>query len=279
MIRQSGAFLGTLLAASLALGAPASADSLADIRSELSQLAAQLQGLKSELTGNGASLQAAGGTNALDRMNTMEAELSRLTAQSEELQNRINRVVSDGTNRIGDLEFRLCELEDGCDVGNLPITQSLGGAQSGAAVPAAAPAAAASASSGKPELALSEKADFDRAKAVLDQGDFRGAADKFASFTQTYPGSPLTADAEYFQGQALASLGQTTGAANAYLRGFDAAKAGERAPDNLLGLGRELGKLGQVSDACVTLNEVGVRFPASPAAAQSRSAMAELSCR
>jgi len=33
--------------------------------------------------------------------------LTRLNSKAEELENRINRVVTDGTNRIGDLEFRL----------------------------------------------------------------------------------------------------------------------------------------------------------------------------
>ena len=39
--------------------------------------------------------------------------MQRLTSKSEELENRINRIVSDGTTRIGDLEFRLVELEGG----------------------------------------------------------------------------------------------------------------------------------------------------------------------
>jgi hypothetical protein len=99
------------------------AQTLADVRAELATLAAELQALRSELVQGGApAMQAAGGASALDRMNAIEAELSRLTAQTEQVQNHVNRVVADGTNRIGDLEFRLCELEDGCDPANLPIT-------------------------------------------------------------------------------------------------------------------------------------------------------------
>ena len=156
------------------------AQTLADVRAELSALAADLQALRSELVQGGASaLQAAGGASALDRMNAMEAALSRLTAQTEKVQNHVNRVVADGTNRIGDLEFRLCELEEGCDPENLPITQSLGGAPAGgteaAAVPVVTTPPATGAGTAVPELAVAEQADFDRAKGALDSGDFQGA--------------------------------------------------------------------------------------------------------
>ena len=56
----------------------------------------------------------------------MESELQRLTSKTEELENRVNRIVADGTRRIGDLEFRLVELEGG-DVGALGQTSTLGG--------------------------------------------------------------------------------------------------------------------------------------------------------
>ena len=49
----------------------------------------------------------------LERVQNIETELQRLTALSEELQFRVERVVQDGTNRVGDLEFRLVELEGG----------------------------------------------------------------------------------------------------------------------------------------------------------------------
>lgn len=164
--------LGAALAAPIAPQALAQekAQTLADIRAEIGLLRSSLQTLRSELTAGGAAaMQAAGGTSAIDRMNAMEAELTRLTSQTEALSNRVNSVISDGTNRIGDLEFRLCELEKGCDTSKLPETPVLGGGAAGAATGGgtAAPAAGATAT---PELALNEQADFDRAKAALDKG-------------------------------------------------------------------------------------------------------------
>lgn len=266
-------------ALALALAAPAMAQdkqTLADIRAELAQLSASIQGLRGELVASGASgMQAAGGASALQRMDTMEAQLSQLTSRTEELGNRIDRIVADGTNRIGDLEFRVCEIEEGCDISAVGQAAPLGGASNPVTAPA--PNAAAPKSSA-PDLAMNEQADFDRAKGVLGQGDFRGAADLFATFAETYPGGPLSADAMYLRGDALNQAGDTAGAARAWLEAFSAEPEGTRAADNLLGLGRALGQLGQMTEACATLAEVPNRFPAAPAAAQAQQARAGLNC-
>ena len=272
-IRQ--AVWGAALA--LALSAPAhaqSAETLADIRAELAQLSGQMQSLRAELVASGArGMQAAGGASALQRMDTMEAELSRLTSATEALQNRIEQVVKDGTNRVGDLEFRLCELEEGCDVGAIGQATPLGGAAAASAVTAPAPNKVGSGS-----LAMNEQADFDRAKGVLDQGDFRAAADLFATFAQTYPGGPLTDDAAYLRGEALLQANDVPNAARAWLDAFSAAPEGPRAADNLLELGKALGALGQKTEACATLAEVPARFPSSGAAGKVTAAQASLGC-
>lgn len=263
------------------------AQSLADIRAELQKLASDLQSLRSELVSGGApALQAAGGGSALERMDAMEAAMTQLTAQTEELQNRINRVVADGTNRIGDLEFRLVELEGG-DVSNLPITATLGQPGSAAPAPAApAPAAPAPDAAAAPvvdtagaSMAVNEQADFDRAQEVLGQGDFRRAADLFAAFAQSYPGGPLTVTALFQRAEALRQLGDTKGQAQSYLDAYNADPEGPRAAEALLALGRSLADLGQMSEACVMLSEVGARFPRSQAAADAANTMQGLQCQ
>ena len=108
-------------------------ETLADIRNELGQLAAQFNALKAELISTGAATSGAAGGDALTRMDTIEAELARLTARTEEVELKLNRVVSDGTNRIGDIEYRLCEVTEGCDPANLGATPTLGGDTGGSA--------------------------------------------------------------------------------------------------------------------------------------------------
>jgi tol-pal system protein YbgF len=259
------------------------AQTLADIRAELSALAAEFNALKAELVSSGAAATGAAGGDALQRMDTIEAELSRLTARTEEVELKLNRVINDGTNRIGDIEYRLCEATEGCDPANLGQTSVLGGdtgaSGAGAAPPPAVPADPAPATgTGGAELAVGEQADFDRAKEVLGSGDFRGAATLLATFTQSYPGGPLTQEAHYLRGDALASLNETSNAARAYLEAFSGNPEGPLAPDALLKLGQALGTLGQVQEACVTLQEVGTRYPGTAAATQSTAAIQGLGC-
>ncbi len=268
--------LALALAAAPLAGGAAGAETLADIRAELDQLAAEFNSLKAELTTTGATARAGGG-DALQRMDAIEAELARLTARTEEVELRLNRVVSDGTNRLGDLEYRLCEATPGCDPMNLGKTAVLGGDAGAAPTPTPAPAAP-SATTGGPEMAVAEKEDLDRAKEVLGQGDFRGAAALLAAYAQSYPGGPLIPEAHFLRGEALRQAGETADAGRAYLDAYSSDPQGEFAAPALLGLGRILGQLGQVNEACVTLGQIGAQYPQSPAAAEAPAAMQALGC-
>ncbi|MBM3615512.1 MAG: tol-pal system protein YbgF [Alphaproteobacteria bacterium] len=268
------------------LGLPAQAQdraqTLADIKAELGQLMAEFTALKSETVATGATGGSFGAGDVLQRIDAIEAELMRLTSRAEEIELRLTRVVSDGTNRIGDLEYRLCEVTEGCDPANLPETPMLGGdAAGGAAAPATPTAGAdpAPAAGAGPELAMGEQADFDRAKEVLGQGYFRAAADLFATFAQSYPGGPLSQEAAFLRGEALGQLGDTAGAARAYLDAFSGKSDGPFAAESLLKLGQALGDLGQVPDACVTLAEVPVRFPGTIHATNADVSRQGLGCQ
>lgn len=273
--------LAALPLLALPLSAPAGADTLADIRVELGQLAAEFNTLRNELSTTGASASVGGG-DALRRMDTIESELSRLTARTEEVELKLNRVVSDGTNRIGDIEFRLCEATPGCDPMNIAPSAPLGGAAAGSGgsggAAAPKPAAPAAGSSTAPELALSEKADFDRAKEVLGQGDFQGAATLFATYAQSYPGGPLVPEANFLRGEALRQAGQTANAGRAYVEAYSADPKGQFAGDSLLKLGQMLGQLGQMNEACMALGQVGVEYPGTSAAAEAPGAMQGFGC-
>ncbi len=275
-------FVVVLALLPLAAAAQDRTQTLADIRAELAALAAEFNSLKAELVSTGAATSGAAGGDALTRMDTIEAELSRLTARTEEVELKLNRVVADGTNRIGDIEYRLCEVTEGCDPANLGATPALGGDAGGGAAQPVQPVATdtgTAAGAGGAELAVSEQADFDRAKEVLGSGDFRGAAELFATYAQSYPGGPLIPEAHYQRAEALSKLGETSNAARAYLDAYTAAPEGPIAPDALLKLGEGLGALGEVPEACVTLAEVGARFPGSVAATQSTVAMQGLGCQ
>ncbi|MDN5787949.1 tol-pal system protein YbgF [Pseudorhodobacter sp.] len=249
------------------------AQSLADIRQELTVLNQTVMGLRSELATTGGATTGTFGGSVLERVDAIEAALAQLTSKTEQLEFRINNVVSDGTKRIGDLEFRLVELEGG-DLGSVGKTPTLGGDTG-----TVAPVSPTTPQTGGASLATNEQADLDRAKEVLGQGDFRSAADLFAAFAQTYTGGPLTAEAQFLRGEALSNLGETGEAARAWLEAFSSDMTGARAPEALFKVGQALAELGQGPEACVTLREAGARFPSDPFAGQATTAALGLGCQ
>ncbi len=255
------------------------ARTLADIRQDLTVLNVEIQRLRRELaTTGGPDVNVSGGT-VLERLDSIESELQRLTARTEELEYRIARIVEDGTNRIGDLEFRLVELEGG-DLSELGETPTLGGLS---AEPLPGPAPAPETPRGDngadgPLLAVGESTDFDRAQVALAEGRHAEAAEIFGRFRETYPGSPLAPRVYLGLGQALEGQGDTRGAAQAYLDGFSAHPDADVAPETLFRLGAALGALDRTDAACQILADVGVRFPGSEAAGQAAERMGELGC-
>lgn len=249
-------------------------ETLADIRQQLSILYVDVQRLKRELSTTLAPQGSENEVSVLARIDAIELELQRLTGKTEELEFRIERIVQDGTNRIGDLEFRLVELEGG-DVSLLGETTTLGGdvagtidqledTGSGDGIPT--------------ELAVGEEADFRRAYAALEAEEYQAAADQFRAFNQTYPGSPLSAEAYLRQGESLEGIGATSEAARAYLESYSGHPNNYTAPEALFRLGSALGKLGQFREACVTLNEVEVRHPGDEFVDAAQAEMLTLQC-
>ncbi len=277
-------------------------EALATIRAEIDALATDINGLRGELlapdpqtTGivNPAPLRA--------RVDQTALEVQRLQAAIEALTVRIEQVVADGTNRIGDLEFRLHELEGG-DFSTYkdppPLGEGAGAAdtselvalrpklRNGVSVTDVRPAAqvgldadslppAATPVAPEPQLdiattapaqqfAQTEQQSFDAALALLQSGDFAAADQAFGAFLATYPNSTLIGDAAYWRGGALAGLGNWNAAARSYLDSFSGAPQGPKAPEALFRLGQSLGRLGQVNEACLTLAEVPLRYPNMP---------------
>lgn len=249
---------------------------LADLRAELTALRGQLQGLRSELVASGAAgFQAAGGDTAIDRMNAMEQRLARLTDRTEQMQNRIDRVLAEESRRIADLEFRLCEMDGACDLAALTMQDP---GRGGSPVPDLGPAIPQPGEGGGKLVAAGEQADFDAARQVMASGDFRRAADMFGAVAEAHAGGALTAEALFLRGAALDSAGDTRGAAAAWLEGFAADPDGPRAAESLLGLARVIAHDGDPMAACLYLAEIPARFPGTPSAAEAETRLSRLAC-
>lgn len=248
---------------------------LADMRVQLDGLRAEFQTLRAQLVASGAAgYQAAGGDAAIDRMAAIEQRLARLTDRTEQLQNRITRVVAESTRQIDDLEFRLCEMDETCDLSAL-TTPDTGYLPGGADLSSAAPATGTE--TGKAPTAA-EQADFDAARKVLASGDFLRAADMFGKVAETHAGGPMTAEALYLRGQALAEADEDRAAAAAWLEGFAADPDGPRAAESLLGIAGIIQSEGDPTAACLYLAEIPARFPGTPQAEQADTQMSRLLC-
>lgn len=277
--------LGALLLSAM-LAVPAVAqdqgETLADIRQQLSVLHVDIQRLKRELSTTGAPGGSAQGGSVLARVDAIEAELQSLTGRVEELGFRVEQVVETGSNRVNDLNFRLCELEPNCDIATLEDMPRLGGTPAaGGATQITAPSAPVSPVQVAPdasELAVGEQDDFDNATLALSEARYEDAASGFGRFVETYPGSPLTAQAQLGRAKSLKAVGDSRESARAYLAAFSADPEGPDAPEALTGLGAALGALGQQSEACLTLSEVGMRFPGSDAEQSAATEMSSLGC-
>lgn len=265
------------LAVAISMAAPVSAQdnaTLTDIRSELSVLYVEILSLKQLLDPTGMRSGTSLSDSTLERVSSIEQSLQALTSRTEELEFQIGRIVADATNRIGDLEFRVCEVDPDCDIGELGETPTIGG---GAA--AANPTGLSELTFDNDEqLAVSEKNDFEAAQIALEEQRYQAAADLFEQFVETYPGGPLGIQAEMGRGKALELLGYHREAARAYLAAFSLDNTGAQAPYALLQLGKMLAAFGQIDESCIMLSEVGRRFPLTEPSIEAAGTLVSLNC-
>ncbi len=268
-----------LVCGALLLGlAPARAETVADIQAELTLLNGQVEQLRAELVKQGATrgLPTQPAT-ALTRLDQLQDELKRLTNRVDVLSNDISRIVQDATNRVGDIDFRLTEIEGG-DTALVAKPEPLGGGLTPMPRPSAPAAAGPATGDGAPQLAVTEKSDFDAAVAAAEAGDNAKAAQLFGAFLATYPDGPMSSEAQYRRAEALAAQSDWRGAARGFLDAFSGAPEGPLAAKSLYRLGSSLGELGQTQEACLTLLEVDSRYPGSEVAGDVAARKRALGC-
>lgn len=218
---------------------------LEDIRLDLVELAQQIETLRGELSATGSSgLTAQEAAGAMVRIDEFNENLRTALGRVEALEIRIQAIVDDGTRRIGDLDFRITEIEGG-DTTLLLNTVPLGG----------------QVDDGGADLASGERADFNAAKRALEDGDGATAATLLSAFVTAYPDGPLSTEARFLQGEALSLQGDHQNAARNYLKSFSSAPDSPFAARSLYGLSVSLNALGQTEQACLTLSEIQIRYP------------------
>jgi tol-pal system protein YbgF len=269
-----------LMLAAAPLGAQDAPDpqTLADVREELTILNGQVQQIREELVRTGAATGLPRDpAPALARLDQLEAELRELTNRVDVVTNDVRRIVEDASNRVGDIEFRLTELEGG-DVSALGRPEPLGGGLTAPAAPAPGAADPTAADPGAPELAVSERSAFEEARTAHEAGQLDRAVGLYEDFLASYPGGPLASEAQFWRGEALSATGSWSSAARSYLDSFSGAPGGPLAPRALYGLAVSLAELGQTEEACLTLAEVTARYPDAEIGADVSSKRQALAC-
>jgi Skp family chaperone for outer membrane proteins len=126
--------------------------------------------------------------SVLFRLDVIEEEMRNLTGIIEELQFYTKNIALDATNRIGDIEFRLTELEGG-DLSLLGNSRIIGGSKK--------------TSNANAELAITEKSSYDNALELLNEDRFELAIIEFDKLINAFPNGPLTVAAHYSKGDAF----------------------------------------------------------------------------
>ena len=268
-----------LVAAMLLVGSAAAQEAdqetLADIRQQLFDIYATMEGLRLQLRVTAGPGQQAGEavSPSAQRIDELEVELRQTMARIEELEFRIIRIAEDGARQIRDLEFRLVELGGG-DLSSIGPGTILGGepteheTEDAVAGTAGLPAG----------LPSGEQEGFDRALTAFESQDFAAAALMFGEFTDQFVISPLNVDAHYYRGVSESRRGNMTEAARAYLDSYRLEPTKDSAPRALVGLGSALEELGQVAEACRVYKEVLVAFPLTDHAATAEADSSRLEC-
>lgn len=251
----------------MGLAGPVSADSLADMRQNLADLLLETQSLQLEMVRTKETRFINGGA-LIDRAVSIENELQRLTGQTEELAYRISAIVRDATQRIANLEARVCALEHGCVVAELGATLPIG--------PEQKPLANLTVTS--KILTVSEQVEFDAANKMLISGDIISAVQMLEDFVTDFPIGPLTQKAHLFLGHGYMDIFEFRLAARAYLEAYSVDETNAVAPSALYHLALAFHKMGNAEEGCLTLKEVQFRYADLNIVADAKQAEAELAC-
>ncbi len=193
-------------------------------------------------------------------------------------QRRRSASSEDASNRVGDIEFRLTELEGG-DTSVKP--------RAGAARRRRHPAEAAAGGAGRwrrrrdrRRWPSTEQSDFDAAVAAADGrrqrqggGALRDVPADLSGRAARRPRRSTAAARRWRPPQ------DWRGAARSFLDAFSGAPQDPRAPHALYQLAVSLGKLGQTDEACLTLTEVDSRYPGSEVAGDVAAQRQALACQ
>lgn len=265
-------FFCYFLAATLSL---AQDKTLADIKAQLPVLLLEIKSLELELKSNSNAVDGFSFKgNYEDRLDSIEKELTSIISQVENLQHRIDKIIKDGTNRLSDIHFRLCEIEQDCDISSLSKDILLG---EGLLTEIKNDKVFLEAPLG--ELTIFEKRELKSIRKLIEAGDNINAIEKSKFLLSTYPQSVSSFEVKAILGKALKLTENWKEAAAVYLDIYSSHPKSNWAAEALYNLGLSFSKLDQYEDACLMLTQLQIEYPQSNFEKVAVKKITELNCQ
>ena len=229
------------------------------------------------------------------RFGEVEDQFRSLTGQIEEIAHRIGVVAKRVEKLVGDVDFRLSEIEQAQAQALArtvpPITQ-----------PAAAPSASPQAALRRPAVTAEPgtlgtiplsglspdgsgalvtapalpvgtvKEQYNYAFSLLRQQEYAEAERALTAFIEANPSDPLTGNANYWLAETYYVRGDFRKAAGYFAAGYKNFPKSNKASDNLLKLAMSLANLDENDQACLTFKELAERYPDAPPSIKQRAA-------
>jgi tol-pal system protein YbgF len=106
---------------------------------------------------------------------------------------------------------------------------------------------------------------------LLRGQDYAGAEAALRSFIAAHPQHALAGNAQYWLGETYYVRKDYRQAAVAFAEGYQSYPHSAKAPDNLLKLGLALAQIGETADACQAFAQLGRQFPTAPQSLKDRA--------
>jgi TolA-binding protein len=202
-------------------------------------------------------------TDLLARMQSVESQLQRLTAQSEENANKLAQLQAkvDAMSAVP-APTVASAVQASTTAENLA---AMTGTKPAAAVasPAAAPASrvAAVAAIEKPKTSDAGDDEYTYGFRLYDAKFYPEAQQQLKLYLQKFPKHARASFARNLLGRAYLDAGNPREAASWFLQNYQADKAGARAPDSLLSLAGAMRTLKDNSRACIALGQFADDYP------------------
>lgn len=187
----------------------------------------------------------------IDRVGNLEEENRNFRGQLEEARHEIDQLTKRMKTLSADVDYRLNNAESGGVSGGVPSSSS----------EPASPTPSSSKRGEEPSGPSSSKDAYEKARNLLEQGDYKAAEHAFSSFVISYPKDEQAGAAQYWYGVTFFARGEYEKAAAAFAKGYKNYPKSPKAPDMLLKLAKSLGELDRNADACTALDQLTSEYP------------------